>query len=127
MASTLTLEVLPGNYAIARLSAAADIPVWATAEPVFSVSRTAAELSILCPAHCIPADQPAETGFRGMRVCGPLAFSEVGILASLVGPLAEAGISIFSLSTYDTDYLFLADTALDAAIAALEHAGHQFI
>lgn len=126
MASDLTLEVLAGEYAIARLSPTAEIPPWAITEPVFSVSRTADELSILCPARCIPADQPAETGFRGVRVRGPLAFSEVGILAALVAPLAEAGISVFSVSTYDTDYLFVADTALDAAVAALTRAGHQF-
>ncbi len=127
MSSPLTLEVLPDDYAIARLAPAAEIPAWATAEAVFSVSRTPDELSILCPAHCLPADQPAEAGFRGMRVRGPLAFSEVGILASLVAPLAEAGISIFSVSTYDTDYLFVADTALDAAITSLKQAGHQFV
>lgn len=125
MSDKFTLEVLPGVYSIVRLEPDAPIPAWATAETLFSVSRTADELSVLCPARCIPEGQAAETGLQGFRVKGPLAFSAVGILAALVTPLAQAGISIFSLSTYDTDYIFVSHKDLDAALAALRAEGHR--
>jgi len=59
-----------------------------------------------------------------LGVKGPLDFALTGILASLTGPLAEAGVSIFSVSTYDTDYLLVAEHDLERGIAALERAGH---
>ena len=72
----------------------------------------------------MPANVIAQRGRRMLRVEGPLDFSLTGILASLAAPLAEAQVSIFSLSTYDSDYLLIEANNLDKAISALEQAGH---
>lgn len=90
----------------------------------FSITKTDSELSVVCQESAIPADIIAERGRRVLRVEGPLDFSLTGILASLAAPLATAQVSIFALSTYDTDYLLIAASDLDRAIPALEQAGH---
>ena len=89
------------------------------------MTRTAEELSILCHESAAPASVEAQRGFRSFRVRGSLAFSEIGVLDSLAHPLARAGISIMALSTYDTDYLLVAQLDLEAAIEALAGAGHS--
>jgi len=89
-----------------------------------SLTHTHEELSGVCEESTLPVNVTAQRGRRLFRVKGPLEFSLTGILASLTGPLAEAGVSIFSISTYDTDYLLLAEHDLELAIAALERAGH---
>ena len=72
----------------------------------------------------LPSGLPAERGFRCLRVRGPLDFSETGILESLARPLAEADVSIFALSTYDTDYILVPHESLETAIDSLMKAGH---
>jgi hypothetical protein len=89
-----------------------------------SITRTREELSIVCESSQVPAEIPAERGWRCMQVGGPLDFSLVGVLASLAEPLARAGIPIFAISTFDTDYILVRSTQIEAAIAALELAGH---
>lgn len=116
---SLRLTLLPEIFAVARLDPAAARPAWLDEASLFSITRTPAELSILCPEPLIPTGVVAEKGFRCFRVEGPLAFSEVGILASLAGPLAEAGVSIFVISTFDTDYLLVPADDLSLAEAAL--------
>lgn len=88
------------------------------------MTRTTDELSILCHESAVPASAAAQRGFRCFKVRGPLAFSEIGVLDSLAHPLARAGISIMALSTYDTDYLFVSEPDLEAAIEVLAGAGH---
>jgi hypothetical protein len=122
----LTLQRLAGRYAVARLDAALTIPPWARGSTFLCVTRTRQELSIVCDEAEVPAGTTAQRGLCGFRVEGPLDFSETGILASLAGPLAEAGVSIFALSTYDTDYLFLAQDQEHVAVEALLAAGHAF-
>ena len=89
-----------------------------------SVTRTAAELSIVAPSAAVPPEVRAERDWRALRVAGPLDFALTGILASLAAPLADAGVSIFALSTYDTDYVLVRHPQLDVALAALRAAGH---
>jgi len=98
--------------------------VWAESGPVVSITRTPAELSVVCLEAAVPSHAEAQRGFRCLRVAGPLDFAETGILESLAKPLALAGISIFALSTYDTDYLLLPGDNLEAAVSALSDAGH---
>ncbi len=124
MPPSLTLDVLPERFAVVRLAADAAVPAWARGGYLVSVTRTADELSIVCPEAAVPADLPAQRGFRGLRVRGPLDFSAVGVLASLAGPLAAAGVSLFALSTYDTDYLLVRAADLERSLAALAAAGH---
>jgi hypothetical protein len=108
-----------------RLSADATLPPWATQGAFFSVTRTSDELSIACPARQVPPSVAAETGWRALKVAGPFALSEVGVLAALAAPLAKAGVSLFVISTFDTDYLLVTEKQLHAAIAALNDAGHR--
>jgi hypothetical protein len=123
----LTLELLPGTFGVAQLESETAVPAWAESGAFHSVTRTQAELSIVCMEAAIPITVKAQRGFRCLRVRGPLDFGLTGILASLAVPLAQAGISIFALSTYDTDYLLLLGHALEAAIAALTQAGHVVV
>ncbi len=122
---TLTLDLLAFSFAIARLDPQAAIPAWAQAGALASVTRTPTELSVVCQSEQVPDTVHAQRGYRCLRVLGPLEFSAIGVLASLAAPLAGAGISIFALSTYDTDYLLLQERELDAALACLAQAGHQ--
>jgi hypothetical protein len=120
----LTLEMVEGSYAVCRLDAADPLPEWAGGTPFVSVTRTDAELSVVCPEGAVPPGVRAERGWRCLRVVGPLGFGVTGILASLAGPLASSGVSIFVVSTYDTDYLMVQERDLERARDALARAGH---
>jgi catechol 2,3-dioxygenase-like lactoylglutathione lyase family enzyme len=120
----LTLLPLDGVFAVCRLERDAPIPPWATARHFFSITRTLDELSIVCPEDGVPPDVPCERGWRCMRVAGSLPFSLVGVLASLTAPLADSGISVFAVSTFDTDYLLVKEEAWQMAIAALARHGY---
>jgi len=120
----MTLDVIAGGYAICRLVADAPVPAWATRGAFSCVTRTAHELSIVCESDDVPADVKAERNYRGLAVRGPLDFSLVGVVAALAGTLADAAVSIFVVSTHDTDYLFVRDADRDRAVATLRAAGH---
>ena len=122
---TLRLSLLPEPLAICRLPPSALIPAWAMIGSFFTLTRTDEELSIVCPAARVPEEVTCESGWRALKVAGPLDFALTGVLASLAGPLAQAGISLFAVSTYDTDYLLLKEERLAQAISALRAAGHQ--
>jgi hypothetical protein len=113
----------PGRLGVCRLDPDAPMPDWATG-PFVSATRTPAELSIVCDESRVPAEVRREGGWRAIEVAGPLEFSLVGVLDSLTGPLARAGVSIFAMSTFDTDYLLVREVDLARAIAALREAGH---
>jgi hypothetical protein len=118
------LTLLPERFAISRLAANAAIPDWATQGPFFSVSRTGDELSIVCELSRVPVGVQSQPGWRVFKVHGPFGLTEIGVLSALAAPLAEAKISLFAVSTFDTDYLLVASETLSGAIAALERAGH---
>jgi hypothetical protein len=120
----LKLKLLPGVFAVCRLAPEAAVPEWATAGPLTSITRTQEELSIVCLEAQVPAGVLGEKGWRCLKIEGPLPFSLTGVLASLVNPLSEAGISLFAFSTYDTDYVLVKKAVLDRAIQALTGAGH---
>jgi hypothetical protein len=119
----LTLRVLPGVLAVCRLPPDAALPGRALSGRFVSVTRTAEELSVVCAEEVVPADGQCEGGWRALQVAGPLDFALTGILAALATPLAAAGISIFALSTYDTDYVLVKERTLAEAIAVLRRAG----
>ena len=121
---TLTLDLLPESFAVAQLENDSVLPAWVQGGALVSVTRTETELSIVCAEASVPSDVKAQRGFRCLRVLGPLDFAETGILESLTGPLSRVGISIFAVSTYDTDYLLLAEVELEAGLSALSEAGH---
>jgi hypothetical protein len=122
---TLALTLLPDRLAVCRLAPREPVPAWTGDGPFLSVTRTADELSIVCAAERVPDDVRCERDFRCLAVQGPLDFAATGILASLAAPLAAAGISIFALSTYDTDYLLVREGDLDRALVGLTGAGHR--
>jgi uncharacterized protein len=117
------LKTLDDRLGVCRLAASAAVPRWATGGFV-SVTRTAAELSVVCAEEAIPEEVTSERGWRCIAVEGPLSFELTGIVATLTAPLAEAGIPVFVLSTYDTDYLLVREEHLRSACAALAGAGH---
>jgi hypothetical protein len=120
----MRLEVLRGGFAIVRLDATAALPAWVESFEFLSITRTREELSLVCESAHVPSEIAAEREWRCMKVEGPLDLSLTGVLASLAEPLARAGIPIFAISTFDTDYLLVKAVNLEAAIAALESAGH---
>ncbi len=124
---SLTLELQPDTFAVARLAPDMPLPAWAETGSFVSITRTQEELSIVCQEKFVPDGVNVQRGFRCLKVSGPLDFSLTGILASLAVPLAQTGISIFAISTYDTDYLLLPQTNLDEAIEVLIHAGHTVL
>ena len=121
----LTLSILPDTFGICRLEARAKLPDWALLANFISITRTLDELSIVCPVGQIPPDIECSLEWYCFQVEGQLDFSLTGILASLASPLAQAGISIFALSTYNTDYLMVKQENKELAIKILSQAGHQ--
>jgi hypothetical protein len=122
----LSLTVLSGSFAICRLPPDSLVPHWADTPPFSSITRTADELSIVCRREAIPEGVQAERDWRCLKVEGPFDLvGAVGVLASLSAALADAGISVFAVSTYDTDYLLVKADRLPAAMSALQDAGHR--
>ncbi len=121
---SLTLETLPGRWAVHRLDAAAPIPETARRGAFWAALRSADALTLVCDER-IPVDaQRSEPDWAALRVRGPLAFGMTGVLAELSTVLAAAGIPIFALSDYDSDTLLVKASHLDAAVTALREAGH---
>ena len=120
----LTISTLPDRLAVCRLPPGDPVPEWAFSGWFCSVTRTQDELSVVCAEGIVPERMSCERGWRCLRVQGPIAFSEIGVLSSLVTPLAEVGISIFVISTYDTDYVLVKQDALSSAQDVLVSHGH---
>lgn len=119
------LEVIldEGTYAVCRLGPGAPWPDWAAGRFV-AVTRTADEVSVVSEEGTVPTGVRCESGWRCLRVADTLDFGMVGVLASLVGPLATAGVSVFAVSTFDTDYVLVQEASLAHAIRVLGHHGH---
>jgi hypothetical protein len=121
---TLTLEVLPEQYAVCRLPSGSGLPPLPPTGRFYSLTRTADELTLLVPERLAPVGAQTRRGYRALKVTGALSFEEVGVVASLTRPLAEVGISLFAISTYDTNYILVKQSELNQAVAALRSAGH---
>ena len=121
---TVTLTLLPGDYAICRLAPDAADPPWARESHVSVIARAADELSVLCSSEKVPAGTQCEPGWRLFKFQGPFAFTQTGILAAVLNPLAEAAVGILAVSTFDTDYVLVKDTNLSRAQDVLVAAGH---
>lgn len=125
MTRTLDLTVEAWELAVSRLPPDAPVPDWATRGAFHAIVRTPAELSIVCSSEGVPPDVRAEKGWRCFSLAGPIAFDETGVLSSLAAPLAAADVGIFAISTFDTDYVLVPGRQMDAALLALESAGHR--
>ena len=120
----LVLHLAAGEFAVCRLPATEPVPAWAGSAVFSSVTRTADELSLMCPAAQVPPGIQAERDWRLLKFAGPFAFESVGILASVTAPLARAGISLLAVATFDTDYVLIKTARLDEALHVLGAAGH---
>ena len=121
---SVTLELVPGRYAVCRLEKSATAPTPPPAPSLFVLTVTPDECSLVCEEDHIPDGAQVEPGWACLRVRGVLDFSLTGILASLTAPLAKKHLSVFALSTFDTDYLLVKAERLDDAVTALRAAGH---
>lgn len=119
----MQLQLLPQTFAVCQLQDTSQINLQL---PLYFFSKTADELSLVCPEADLPAAVlQCERGWRALNICGTLDFGLVGILAKISGLLAEAGISIFAVSTYNTDYILIKAAHLDKAVTALSINGYQ--
>jgi hypothetical protein len=123
---TLSLTILPERFVVFRLPLQEEIPEPSHPTAFWSATRTKNELSVVALDGTEPEGYQAEKGWRCLQVVGLLDFNLTGVLASLAVPLADSGISIFAISTYETDYLFIKEGDLKPAIVALQSVGHQF-
>jgi hypothetical protein len=121
----LELSVLPEQFAVTQLAANAPLPPWSTQGSFFSITRTGDELSVVCAVQHVPEQMRGEICWRALKVRGPFALSEIGVLASLATPLADAKISLLAISTFATDYLLVSSEQLRAAVDTLQRAGHK--
>ena len=119
----LTLQILPQSLTVCR---AERLDGFDLSSGLFFIGRTDEELSLVCRTACVPAETVArEDGWRAFRIEGMLDFSLVGILSKISAVLADNGIGIFAVSTYNTDYILVKAENFGRAMAALEAAGYE--
>jgi len=116
--------VIEERLAICRLDREAEVPAWAATAPFCSVTRTPDELSVVCPERNIPPNMVCERGWRALKLEGPFDLALTGILVSVAAPLSEAGISVFVVATYETDYVLVRESQLELAGSVLIDRGH---
>jgi len=121
----LSLKLLRERMAVCRFESSAPLPDWIDQPGFYSITRTAEELSVVCSEERVPPGGQSETGWRCFQLPGPFSFSEIGIISSLTQPLTESGVSVFIISTFDTDYLMVKEKDFARAIDALTAQGHQ--
>ncbi|PKN94792.1 MAG: hypothetical protein CVU44_03010 [Chloroflexi bacterium HGW-Chloroflexi-6] len=122
----LKFYVLEGSFSIHRLKPGDSIPKALFASPFYAITKSENELSIVAAEQIAINSEKSEPGWSALRVDGTLDFSETGILAGISSVLAKAGLSIFAISTFDTDYILIKSEQLKKAKAALTEAGHKF-
>ena len=120
----MKLSLVPQRLAVARLAPDAPIPSWPSGAFV-SITRTPDELSIVCDDTAVPGEVQAERGWRAFQLLGPVPFEVTGVAAGLTVPLAANAISLFLVSTYDTDWLLVKEAVVERAAAVLREAGYD--
>jgi len=124
--SKLVLSVLEETFSIHRLAPDASFPEAVSECDFYSLSKTTDELSLVCPEHLAVKSEKSNPDWKCLKVAGPLDFELTGILAGITEVLAKEKLSVFAISTFDTDYILIKKQGLTAAISALERAGYQF-
>jgi hypothetical protein len=127
MTQRLVLTLLPGRFAVCRLPPDAPLPAGWDGGQLACAARSPDELSIVCGETAAPTGARTERGWRAFKFEGPFPFEATGILASVAGPLAAAGVGIFAVSTFDTDYVLVKELQLELAVRSLASAGHDLI
>lgn len=123
----LNMRLLQEKYGVCRLEINEEIPKWAINSQFYSITKTQDELSIVCPQNNIPSNIKYEADWRILKVEGPLDFSLIGILSSISNILANNKISIFAISTYDTDYILVKDKDIENATKVLSNENYHII
>jgi uncharacterized protein len=119
------ISILQDIFAICRFEKDDEIPHWALKDRFVTITRTDEELSILAPIRSIPNHLVYDGDWKCLKVEGPLELTLSGILASLIGPLAKAGIAVLAIATYDTDYFLIKQDRLELAVQILLDEGHH--
>jgi hypothetical protein len=120
----LTIDLRPGEYVLSRLPGGSALPA-VSSEAFTSITSTPDEISLVTPAGHEPAGAKVDAGWRLLTVRGPLEFTLTGIMASLAGSLAAAGVPLFAVSTFDTDHILVKQSDVERAVHALREAGHE--
>ena len=121
----MKLSRYPETLAVVKLGPGAEIPLWAESSSIFSITATATETSVVCAARNVPKKSVHQRPFTAFEVEGPLDFALTGVLAGLLAPLAAAEISVFTLSTFDTDWILVPGGSADRAEEEWRRAGHE--
>jgi uncharacterized protein len=116
---------LPGSFAICQLPPNAPLPAFNVIGPFTSMTRTGDELSIVCLTDQVPDKAKYEAPWICLELEGPFPFSQVGVLASFIDPLARCGVPILAISTFDTDYVLVREQSAATALKVLQDAGHE--
>ena len=122
---SFSMVALPGQFAVVRLAPEDPVPLWAMTGAFFSVTKTDDELSIVCDQGNVPPGLTCSMDWSCLKVVGPFAFDETGVIAAITSAIAAAGIGVFVLSTFDGDHLLVKETDLQTATAALQREGHR--
>lgn len=122
-----TLELLRHGFTIHSFSPNTPIPKLVYDSDIFFIAKTREELSIVCPSSLKLDSEECETGWAAFEVIGPLGFSMTGILSNISGVLAKAKISIFAISTFDTDYILVKQEEVNRAIGELQQSQYKII
>jgi uncharacterized protein len=118
---------LPGRLAVVRLDPGTVVPQWANRGSISSIVRRPDEMTVVCDESVVPEECRAERNWVALELAGPFPFAITGVLASFLGPLAEAGVSVFVISTHDTDVVLVKEDQAGNAVKALEHEGHRYL
>jgi len=121
----LKFRRLEGSYMVVRFAPETSIPDWSQNGEFTSITRTADELSIVCPVQNVPEGMKSGQHWICLKLEGPFAFSQTGVLLSFIEPLSNNGVPIFAISTFDTDYVLVQEEFAAAALDALQNAGHE--
>ena len=126
-AGPFKLSRYPETLAVVRLGPGTEVPAWAESSSLFSITATATETSIVCAARSVPKKSVHQRPFTAFEVEGPLDFALTGVLAELLAPLAAAEISVFTLSTFDTDWILVPGGDADRAAEEWRRSGHEVV
>lgn len=126
-AATYTLHQYPERLVVAGLPAGSEVPAWAESSSLFSISATATETTVVCAGRSVPKKVKQEGPFTAFAVEGSLDFALTGVLHALLGPLAEAEISVFTISTFSTDWILVPTGRADAAAEEWRRRGHTVV
>ena len=123
----LQLSLLKDKYGICTLPNTAPIPDWALTQSLASITRTEKELTIVCRLEILPSQYQSDLNWRCFKIDGSFDLNQIGVISSISSPLADAGISIYVISTYDTDYFLIKEQNLEKTISVLSNSGHAII